>query len=956
MLRTFVRWTAPMLLASVAWGADTMSLATPRNSAVALEGRWMIRNQSSRSSSNMRYMWMSDRKGDAATFTFEGTRVDLSCRLGARNVGGLPGTHTNSYVRQGLADLYVDGVKVKTIDFSGGRARTDNGAWRASVPGVEKLATGRHVVRLVNAGMPEGGDGRISFFGFETPNPVGREPNFSQESPALQAEVRKLPPLVFFTGDTIRTDVGPLASGSFSHPESRWGTAIKIYDPAHPEKGAHTIFQEGDSAILDLRLTPDARRLYFSMRRHQSPFWQVFTMSVDGGDLRQLTEGNHHNTFPAPLPDGRIAFISTRDTRSFMVCSSGPTSRVHVMDGDGGNVQMLSSNTLSDYALGVKSDGRLLYTRWEYVDWNLMSRQSLWTQYPDGRHLELWFGNLIDDPPNLMQAEELPWRPHAAVCTFAPHHGFPSGAIGIVDTANGPEDDAPGSVKWLTPEFPSIMDVNHPWAYCWPYPVKEGLYLCSYGGGGLKRYRLSLIDEKGGRATIYDDGRDGAFRALPLVAKTPPKIIAPFRPENVKEIVVPETSPTRPWPERVKVGTLYVTDVANAVGGRLESGRVKAVRILQQVEKEVEAGWTRVFDQQPLMSAGTYYAKRVWGYAPVESDGSAYFEVPALKEVYLQLVDAEGRAILSMTSALNVMPGERRSCAGCHEGRVTASGSVSGMAARRQPTPLALPNDGRAGVIDYCRDIQPIWDRRCVSCHGGTNPAKGLSLEGGYTRYFNLSYDNLIVRSQSLRRSFAYYGGAAVEKPLVHAMLLNQGYADVLRVGDTGTLACTLPDHLAKSHCKVELPDGERRRIYEWLDALVPYYATAHNAHPKGIASRDKWHDPATGKFAGWTRDFLTCYQARCAACHGEFDLNSRALVGDPRWSWINLSVPEWSAALWAHVPKDQGGRGCPAKGKPPFAGVADPTWKELEAICRRASETALVHPEADMPGFLIKK
>ena len=154
-------------------------------------------------------------------------------------------------------------------------------------------------------------------------------------------------------------------------------------------------------------------------------------------------------------------------------------------------------------------------------------------------------------------------------------------------------------------------------------------------------------------------------------------------------------------------------------------------------------------------------------------DGSAYFEVPAMKEIYLQLVDGDGRELLRMTSALNVMPGESRSCAGCHESRMTASGSFTGRASRRPPTPLAPPNGLRAGVIDYMRDIQPIWNGHCVRCHGGADPAGGLSLEDGRTRFFCRSYDGLNERARSDRTSYLSYGGApgaGKRKPLIHSI------------------------------------------------------------------------------------------------------------------------------------------------------------------------------------------
>jgi hypothetical protein len=35
--------------------------------------------------------------------------------------------------------------------------------------------------------------------------------------------------------------------------------------------------------------------------------------------------------------------------------------------------------------------------------------------------------------------------------------------------------------------------------------------------------------------------------------------------------------------------------------------------------------------------------------------------------------------------------------------------------------------------IDYQRQIQPIWNSRCVSCHSGSFPAGGLNLSSGFS-------------------------------------------------------------------------------------------------------------------------------------------------------------------------------------------------------------------------------
>ena len=64
-----------------------------------------------------------------------------------------------------------------------------------------------------------------------------------------------------------------------------------------------------------------------------------------------------------------------------------------------------------------------------------------------------------------------------------------------------------------------------------------------------------------------------------------------------------------------------------------------------------------------------------------------------------------------------------------------------------QPQPCDLKangGDGLAGqVIHYPTDIQPIFNAKCVSCHGAKNPAGGLRLTGEVTLFYNTSYEEL---------------------------------------------------------------------------------------------------------------------------------------------------------------------------------------------------------------------
>ena len=61
--------------------------------------------------------------------------------------------------------------------------------------------------------------------------------------------------------------------------------------------------------------------------------------------------------------------------------------------------------------------------------------------------------------------------------------------------------------------------------------------------------------------------------------------------------------------------------------------------------------------------------QQILGYAMVEPDGSFKLQVPADIPLALQVVDADGRAFQSHPNWIQVRPGERRTCDGCHSPR-----------------------------------------------------------------------------------------------------------------------------------------------------------------------------------------------------------------------------------------------------------------------------------------------
>jgi hypothetical protein len=79
--------------------------------------------------------------------------------------------------------------------------------------------------------------------------------------------------------------------------------------------------------------------------------------------------------------------------------------------------------------------------------------------------------------------------------------------------------------------------------------------------------------------------------------------------------------------------------------------------------------------------------QQILGYAPVEPDGSFKLLVPADTPLGLAILDSKGRAIQTHLNWIQVRPGERRTCDGCHSPRRGASLN-SGAIVNSLPTAL----------------------------------------------------------------------------------------------------------------------------------------------------------------------------------------------------------------------------------------------------------------------------
>jgi hypothetical protein len=430
-------------------------------------------------------------------------------------------------------------------------------------------------------------------------------------------------------------------------------------------------------------------------------------------------------------------------------------------------------------------------------------------------------------------------------------------------------------------------------------------------------------------------------------------------------------------------GKLILNDIYT--GRRMEGvrrGQIRKLLVLETLPKPVNDSGK----MPPISFLGTYTLERVLGTVPVEADGSAYMEVPALRTLFLVALDERDNSVKRIVGFTTVQPGETLGCVGCHEYRTQTAAAASrpaSLALRRGPSRIE-PIAGIPDVFDFPRDIQPILDKHCVSCHDyerGTgnppvsshttgNPPVGLrrtdvspvDLRGPRAGGVILSGDRGPIYSHS------YYTLTA----LGYVSDGRDRLVANLPPRAIGTSASPLIKLLDGSHYAAKLSPHEIDTIRYWIESAAPYPGTYASiatgqigGYPKSQldTSDRKWPvSVAAGEAIG----------RRCGSCHDKRRPMPRYLSDDLgmvlqnpddndiriRWSrhlFFNLSRPEKSLVLLAPLGKDAGGFGLCVKevgARPVFADATDPDYQKILALCIEGKRRLEKIKRFDMPGF----
>jgi hypothetical protein len=708
------------------------------------------------------------------------------------------------------------------------------------------------------------------------------------------------------------------------------------------------LIEDPQGGVRDPQVHYDGQQILFSYRPRGSRYYHLYEIGADGDGLRQLTDGPFDDIEPCYLPDGGIAFCSSRCKR-WVPCWYVPVATLHRCDGDGRNIRALSSNIEQDNTPWMLPDGRILYTRWEYMDRSREHFHHLWAMNPDGTGQMTYYGNM--QPGDVfLDAKPLPGGA-GVVMVNSPAHGRQEheGRIAVVRADRGP--DAPESQSALQ----AGLDFRD------PYPVSDEVFLVA------REDRLLWMNRRGETQELY---RLAGELAQPGTWLHEPRLLRP-RP---REPIIPSRVDLA-----MSEGRFLVADVYHGRNMQgIRRGIIKRLLILENLPKPVNYSGS----MDPISYGGSYTLNRVLGTVPVEPDGSVHARVPPLRSLQLVAVDEQGLSVKRMLSFLTVMPGEVVSCVGCHEPRTVSPDGLRTMQAAHRPPQAITPIPGVPEVFDYPRDIQPIWDRHCLKCHDTDQYAGRALLTGDRGPMFTHSYFTLSARLQIAdgrdlaRGNYAPYTIGSSASPLVHKLM--------------------------GGHHDVKLSAEELRLVCLWIDASATFpgtYAALGSGMIGSYAALQYGTKPRLD-LLGWPglKAAREAMNRRCASCHqgrltlpespaDDLDFKLHHLEyggGRPRfWSppWLmtygdgslrpgsaewmrqyadprlqfsrhvlyNLSRPEQSLQLLAPLAKNAGGYALCGDVLP---SADDPDYRSLLEGIREAAAHLTAITRFDMPDF----
>jgi len=563
---------------------------------------------------------------------------------------------------------------------------------------------------------------------------------------------------------------------------------------------------ESRKLITDVDLHPDGKRILFSMVG-ASNRWQVFEMHLDervAKPLPLIEERDVDNYDACYLADGRILFSSTA-TYTGVPCVGGSSqvANLHCYDPKTGKIRRLTFDQEHNWNPTLLADGRVMYLRWEYSDLPHSNSRILFQMNPDGTNQAELYGSNSYFPNSFFYGRPMPGHASQVIGVAGGHHGVArAGRLLILDP-----DKSRREAGGVVHEFPyrgkkveaivkdQLVDGVWPqFLMPWPLDTKHVLVSCKLDA--KSPWGIYLVDVFDNMTLIHELPGRNLFEPIVMEKRKAPPII----------------------PDRVNLesadATVLLSDIYQGPGLEgIPRGTVKSLRVLEYYFGMRGMGGML----GGLGMDGPWDVRRVLGTVPVEKDGSAHFKIPAERPVMVQPLDADGQALQTMRSWFTGMPGERISCIGCHADMSNAPPPQPALAATKPP--VSIQADWQAPVrgFSFEREVQPVLDRNCVSCHNAGGDAPDLSggrmIQDWSTKIAGNAGHNGGKFSTSYAELHRYIRRPGIESDMrvLSPMDYHFGTTELGRI-------------LSAGHHGVKLDRESFERIVTWADLNAPYH------------------------------------------------------------------------------------------------------------------------------------
>ena len=438
------------------------------------------------------------------------------------------------------------------------------------------------------------------------------------------------------------------------------------------------------------------------------------------------------------LDEGRPQYQAQTDDRSQSIFL------LHVMDGDGTSQHQISFNTNHDFAPSVLGNGQLIFSRWESVNGGQIS---LYRANPSGTGLELFYGanshatgaNIAGSNDNVIQflnARELANGTLVAIVRpflgtqlggdivqinaegFVEIHqpSTPGGAAGTAQTSLtnlGVTTDAnmPSLGGRFASVFPLYDGTNRmlvSWSPCLVLdttvtPNTTNLCTSSNTAGpnvtlAPPQYTLWIYDLDKGTLGPVLSADVGTMVVEPVILqprKPAPQILvdaapAPGQAETMANAGVGLLDISSVYDvDGVDTATPNIAGISDPSQAPFYTRPYRFIRIEKSVE--IPGKTVRKINNSAFGPAGMGM-REILGYAPIQPDGSVQIQVPANVPFTIDIVDVNAKRITAQhTSWLQLLPGETKTCNGCH---TTANKTSHGRAGLTNPVNPGAPATG----------------------------------------------------------------------------------------------------------------------------------------------------------------------------------------------------------------------------------------------------------------------